>query len=57
MDLPVLHQLGIGVGLCVLCGVAAQSFGGWVVAAGLQGLAAFAGALVAGVGILSLWPV
>ncbi len=69
MDLPVLHQLGIAVGLGllvglqrelsasriagirtfplitslgVLCGVAAQSFGGWVVAAGLLGLAALA---------------
>jgi len=70
MDLPVLHQLGIAVGLGllvglqrersasriagirtfplitvlgVLCGVAAQSYGGWVVAAGLVGLAALAG--------------
>ena len=70
MDLPVLHQLGIAVGLGllvglqlersasriagirtfplitvlgVMCGVAAQSFGGWVVAAGLFGLAALAG--------------
>jgi uncharacterized membrane protein (DUF4010 family) len=70
MDLPVLHQLGIAVGLGLLvglqrersasriagvrtfplitvlgvfCGVAAPSYGGWVVAAGLVGLAALAG--------------
>jgi len=69
VNLPVLHQLGIAVGLGllvglqrersasriagirtfplitvlgVLCGVAAQGIGGWVVGAGLIGLAALA---------------